>query len=94
MSKKAPPFRSWDEVPLSPSIEDVARIRDLSVSTIYREVDAGRFRPLPLPRVGKTSALKWSKDELMEWHNGGHQECAAVKRGRCFSGPRRMPIAS
>lgn len=93
MSKKLPPFTSWDQVPLSPGIEDVARIRDLSVTTIYREVDAGRFRPAPLPRVGKTTPLKWSKDELMEWHAGERPE-EKPRRARCFSGSRRLSIAS
>ena len=94
MAKKHAPFTSWDQVPLSPGVEDVARIRNLSFSFIYREVEAGRFRPMPVPRVGKTSALKWSKDELLEWHGGGHREQSRVPRGRCFSGPRRLPKAS
>jgi len=80
---KLPPFRSWDEVPLSCTIEDVARITRKSTTTIYRELDRHAFYPRPMPRVGKTSQLLWSKDELMREFAGGHID--RQNRKRCFA---------
>jgi predicted DNA-binding transcriptional regulator AlpA len=80
---KPTPFLNWNEVPISCRIEDVARITRMSVRTIYRLVDAHAMTPMPMSRVGKTSPLVWSKDDLMKHYQGGHAEKS--NRKRCFS---------
>lgn len=80
---KLSPFTDWADVPLSCSIEDVARLTRKSVTTIRRQVDAHLFHPMPMPRFGKTSPMLWSKDELMREFAGGHAE--RTNRKRCFS---------
>jgi hypothetical protein len=96
-AKKPEPFRSWDEVPLTVTIDDAVRITRKSASTIYREVERSAFYPRPLPRIGKTTPLCWSKDAFVAEYGGEYlarQQRDQQRRGRCFSGPRRMPVAS
>jgi hypothetical protein len=97
MAKTVEPFKSWDDVPLTVLIDDAVRITRKSARTIYREVERNAFYPRPLPRVGQTSTLCWSKDAFIAEYGGDYlerQKQERQKRGRCFSGARRMPIAS
>jgi hypothetical protein len=62
------PYTSWDQVPLVLRIADLARVLNVSTSTIRRELSRGTFRPLPLPRRGQTSPIVWAKEAVMrEW---------------------------
>lgn len=65
---------TWADYPLVLTIEHVAEIRGISATTIRRMLRRGRFQPTPLPQVGKTSRLLWSKQELKDWIDGGHRQ--------------------
>lgn len=72
------------------SIADVARIRRVSVRTIRRDLQAGRFAPLPMPRVGKTSALQWSREALRDYVEGGYRKHERRGQARKFFGKARQ----
>lgn len=82
------PYTSWDDVPLILRIEDLARVLNVSTSTIRRELSRGTFRPLPLPRRGQTSPIVWAKEAVMrEW---GGLAMPPVGRRRPFARGRRL----
>lgn len=88
------PYRSWDDVPLTVYMDDAVRISGKSASFIYREVEAGRFKPTPLPRVGRTSPICWSKDAWMEEYGGAYLDRQRPARARCFNRNRSLAKAS
>ncbi|HYC00439.1 MAG TPA: hypothetical protein VEC57_14980 [Candidatus Limnocylindrales bacterium] len=94
MSDRPTPFTSWDDVPLICHIDDVARVLQRSVTTIYREVRAGTMVPPPLPRSGRTTPLEWRKVDLQNWYEGGyakHDAPGARRRRRRLALVRQVP---
>lgn len=79
---KKPAFCNWDEVPLVAGIDDAARVLNRSVASIYRACQAGTMCPAPMPRVGKTAPLQWSKAVLQEFVDGKGYEKQRATPGR------------
>jgi len=57
-----PPFTNHNEIPLVLDVHDMARWKRRSVTTIYRLVRAGTFRPAP--RETKPRYL-WHKEDVL-----------------------------
>lgn len=73
-----PPFE-WPRWPFVLDIRDVAQILRRSVTSIRRELAAGSFPILPMPRHGKTAAYRWSRVSVQR-----HVESAPIGTSRKF----------
>lgn len=65
------PFTEWSTVPLVCGVEDAARVLNRGVSTLYRQLEAGKFVPGLMPRDGQ-EPYQFSKKKLQDYVEGGY----------------------
>lgn len=65
------PFTAWADVPLVCGVDDAARVLNKGVSTLYRQLEAGRFVPGVMPRNGQ-EPWQFSKKKLQDYVEGGY----------------------
>ena len=65
------PFTSFDDVPIVCSVEDAARVLNVSASYLYRRLTAGQFVPGLMPRDGQ-APYQFSKKKLQDYVEGGY----------------------
>lgn len=70
-----PSITTWDDVPLTCSIEMTARVLGRSVRSINRDLSSGCMVPAPMPVIGRPRVKQrrqWSKAALMAHLDGGY----------------------
>lgn len=72
------PFSEWADVPLVCNKATTARVLNMSLRTLSRELKAGTMQPAPMP--GRGSRRVWSKAILQQWVDGGYQKLGARRR--------------
>lgn len=72
-------FTDWASVPLVCNKATVAKVLNVSQSSITRALQAGTMQPAPMPRTN--GKWQWSKAVLQKYVDGGYQHFQ-VRKGR------------
>jgi len=85
------PFCSWDEVPLTCRLGDVARVLNKGERTIVHYLAHEPWRvPTPEPRLHRTEPLTWRKSAVQQFvERGGAAARQPGQPRKCFGGARK-----